>query len=480
VEGLGGLSCTALSGGSKKCTVQSGVTNAVFTFGATNARFFLSKREDNDGTWNNSREYANPALITGGPNEGQVYSLQIPQRTISHTINVADGCSNTSAGQSSGAGGQSEKDPYWLDTAPKVGGYSQNQSVTGNVTRVLDSDTTSISTRMYCRVGANGARMDQAQFWVKDKNGAVIYTSDAIACKTPTQGYFDEPTGCQTNGKAGPCYQSSYDIPLPAAGAPYSVRTAGAGKNGPAIDNYIFDAYLRIAEHKSGAASQGTGGANSATSCNPSAPNIPTLASAGACVVGRPHSFTMQSDDPNNDSIRYGLDWNADGSVDEWRPPTGYLSSGTIQAASRTYATAGAKVVKILAQDDQGLNSGWATLSFTCAASATAALDTEGAGADAEADADLPSSPALDLRAVPSLVRRGDTTKIHWSAQNVSSCTVSGTNNDAWNGLASVLGGQLSKPITGEVIYTLSCLDLRGGIQTKQAAVRIIPSFHEI
>jgi hypothetical protein len=36
-----------------------------------------------------------------------------------------------------------------------------------------------------------------------------------------------------------------------------------------------------------------------------------------------------------------------------------------------------------------------------------------------------------------------------------------------------------SKPITGETTYTLSCLALDGAVLTKEATVKIIPTFQE-
>ncbi len=74
-------------------------------------------------------------------------------------------------------------------------------------------------------------------------------------------------------------------------------------------------------------------------------------------------------------------------------------------------------------------------------------------------------------------MRSGNTTKVNWSAQNVQSCAVTGQNGDAWNGLLSALGGNISKPITGETRYTLSCIDLDGSTLTKSASVRILPTF---
>ncbi len=79
-----------------------------------------------------------------------------------------------------------------------------------------------------------------------------------------------------------------------------------------------------------------------------------------------------------------------------------------------------------------------------------------------------------------ALVRSGNTTKVNWSATNVQSCMVSAPNGDTWSGLQSALGGNISKLITGETTYTLSCLALHGSTLTKSATVRVIPSFQEI
>jgi hypothetical protein len=76
-------------------------------------------------------------------------------------------------------------------------------------------------------------------------------------------------------------------------------------------------------------------------------------------------------------------------------------------------------------------------------------------------------------------VKSGNTTKVNWSASNVSSCRVSAPNGDAWTGELSAIGGNISNPITGETTYTLSCVALDGTTLTKQATVRVIPAFQE-
>jgi hypothetical protein len=211
------------------------------------------------------------------------------------------------------------------------------------------------------------------------------------------------------------------------------------------------------------------------------APTTPSLQSGGACVVGQPHTITFVSTDPDNENLRYAIDWDADGSIDQWVPQSGYVPSGNIQSAARTYSIAGEKTLKVMAQDESGLTSGWATLSFDCTDSVTAGLDTDGQiGSVGGAGPFLPPSADLDIRAIPSLLRQGNTTLVNWSAEDVESCTVQGDNGDNWSGTKSPVGGETSSPITGETTYTLSCLDADGTPHTKQATVRIIPTFQEL
>ncbi len=227
-----------------------------------------------------------------------------------------------------------------------------------------------------------------------------------------------------------------------------------------------------------------------------SAPVTPTLSGGGSCVVGSPHTITMQSTDPDNDTIRYGVDWDANGTIDQFVPGTGYVNSGTPQTASRTYATAGSKMVKVMAEDSTGLTSAFGTISFACEESVSGAENTNtntntsgsgtgsftsgtgftGSGGSGVEDSDL------TLRVTPSLVRMGATTHVHWSATNITlgSCRVTGSNGDAWSGPTSSIGGETSGPILSRTVYTLSCRDLNGVAKSKSASVRILPVFYEL
>ena len=49
----------------------------------------------------------------------------------------------------------------------------------------------------------------------------------------------------------------------------------------------------------------------------------------GACTVGTPYSISFTSTDPNGRQLKYGIDWDNDGTVDQWVPPSAYVDSGT-------------------------------------------------------------------------------------------------------------------------------------------------------
>ncbi len=69
----------------------------------------------------------------------------------------------------------------------------------------------------------------------------------------------------------------------------------------------------------------------------------------------------MAAADPQGDQIRYLVDWNADGVIDEYVPASGYVDSGTPTLANRTFTTEGTKVVRFRAEDPQGSISAWSS-----------------------------------------------------------------------------------------------------------------------
>jgi hypothetical protein len=99
----------------------------------------------------------------------------------------------------------------------------------------------------------------------------------------------------------------------------------------------------------------------------------------------------------------------------------------------------------------------------------------------------------ISINAAPSIVRPGDVSTITWTSSHVKSCTVTGTNGDAWpkstgqtdaNGNpvtdTGVTGSEPSTPITQQTIYTLSCLTNLGRALTQQVTVTILPTYQEL
>lgn len=205
--------------------------------------------------------------------------------------------------------------------------------------------------------------------------------------------------------------------------------------------------------------------------------------SGNACVVGTTLSLTMTSSDPGGKQIRYGVDWDANGSIDQYVPASGYVNSGTSQTAKRTFSTPGAKTVKALAQNEDGALSAWTTVQFTCNNAQAVTLDDVNDNAFISPEGSGPiflQDPDLSIRALPSLVRSNEFTKIHWSATNVAegSCRVAG-NGNYWTGEASRPGGEQSNAITQRTTFTLTCTDLQGNERAASVVVNILPAFRE-
>ncbi len=214
-------------------------------------------------------------------------------------------------------------------------------------------------------------------------------------------------------------------------------------------------------------------------------PGSPTVNAAGAgrCVVGEPYTIRMNATDPEGDQIRYGVDWDADGSIDVYVPGSGYVESGIEQSATRVFSESGSHTVRVFAQDEDGFTSAYTSFSFVCGGDADdetiSVLDGPINGdPDGDGTGDGNGSIDLQIRTIPSLVSRGATTQVNWSAENVESCTVTAPNGDSWTGIHSPVGGETSAPIQARTVYTLTC-ETAGGTRTRNAAVDILPTWRE-
>ena len=95
--------------------------------------------------------------------------------------------------------------------------------------------------------------------------------------------------------------------------------------------------------------------------CPQMPPSNPVISGPTQGVAGAPYVFSAVSSDPNGDMVRYGFDWNNDGTVDEWSPSIGYVSSGMPQAVSHTWGSPGTLTFGVITEDASPIHglSGW-------------------------------------------------------------------------------------------------------------------------
>ncbi len=150
--------------------------------------------------------------------------------------------------------------------------------------------------------------------------------------------YLDHPEhyggGCRANNTpmrvcegfcgphGGPVQPDSYDLPIPEATITWSLMAVPAGNTAPLVPVII--------------------------------PQVSNSSAAGAA-----QSFDIQASDPDNDTLRYGIDWNNDSSLDQWIPGSGFVASNTVQTASYSWMTGGSYTFQVLAQDENGASSAW-------------------------------------------------------------------------------------------------------------------------
>ncbi|MBX4209350.1 peptidoglycan-binding protein [Candidatus Parcubacteria bacterium] len=184
------------------------------------------------------------------------------------------------------------------------------------------------------------------------------------------------------------------------------------------------------------------------------APNVPVVTGPVAGFINTSYSFSASATDPDGDNVRYGFDWDNNGSVDEY---TGFVASGASASLSHSWATTGSQTFQVYAEDVSGAQSGPAghtiiisqpnpTPGFTV--SPTSGLVTTEAGGTASFTVVLDAAPASDVTiSVASL----DTTEGTVSA---SSLTFTAAN---WNAAQTVtVTGVDDAIVDGNVAYSVS------------------------
>ena len=181
-------------------------------------------------------------------------------------------------------------------------------------------------------------------------------------------------------------------------------------------------------------ASPGQNGSVTITCSQNSPPTTPVITGPTSGLTKTNYTYTFRSTDPDSDTIRYAIDWNDNGTVDEYVPALGYVSSGTTGSTSHSWNSSNTQTFKALAQDSLGNTSGWASYTVNMS----------------------PNAPTVLLTATPSSITNGQSSTLTWSSTNANSCT--GTNfstGGATSGTASV-----SPTVT--TTYTVTCTGAGG------------------
>jgi len=252
-------------------------------------------------------------------------------------------------------------------------------------------------------------------------------------------------------------------------------------------------------------------------SSNP--PTAPTLTGPVAGFTNTNYPYTTQATDPDGDTLRYGIDWDNNGTPDGW---TGYVNSGTSAVTNHMWIAVGSYTIRALAEDVNGARSGWsapltvvisAPISGICGAAqgwpttnppviglctsgnpspVTPAVAPgpyswsclgSGGGVDVACSAPyLSPAPTFNFQiTAPSgtvvapgnlMVNLNDNLNIVWSGvTNATGCTGTGTGWDV-PAVKSIFGGNDNIPATATTTYTLTCTG-PGGITSKAIAVTI-------
>lgn len=76
------------------------------------------------------------------------------------------------------------------------------------------------------------------------------------------------------------------------------------------------------------------------------------------------HALRFSSTDPDGENVRFGIDWDKNGTVNEWFPATGYVNSGEIVTLERSFVSGSTQDFTVFAEDVGGMVSTLTTHSF--------------------------------------------------------------------------------------------------------------------
>lgn len=166
-----------------------------------------------------------------------------------------------------------------------------------------------------------------------------------------------------------------------------------------------------------------------------SPPATPTITGPTVLAPNVAGTYGFRSTDPDGDTLRYAIDWNNDGTVDQYLPASGYTASGTTLTTPKTWLTSPARTFRALAQDSAGNVSGWRSYTVR-SPECSDGVSNDGDGlndspgdpgcTDVNDDSEDPNPPTANLTAAPPTVASGNSSMLTWSSSGAASCTGSG------------------------------------------------------
>ena len=156
------------------------------------------------------------------------------------------------------------------------------------------------------------------------------------------------------------------------------------------------------------------------------------------------YTFTVTAIDPQSDAIRYGIDWNMDGTADEWLPSdlpvVQYVGSGTPQDFTHTWTTNGTQAFQVIVQDTAG-NSSWIQYNIVIS--------------------DIAPTVPIYIAPVAQNITSGTETVIIWNVDptvyTTSTCLASDTNGGSWSVDSASYFNPTGVLPDGTTTYTITC-----------------------
>ncbi len=116
------------------------------------------------------------------------------------------------------------------------------------------------------------------------------------------------------------------------------------------------------------------GGTNAGCSETKPAPLAPTIGGPTQGQASTTYAFTFKSTNPSGDDIRYAIDWDNNGTVDQYLPASGTTTQGTQLTAYNSWGGSGFKYFKARAEVIGGPVSGWTSAQIQIFAPPTVTL----------------------------------------------------------------------------------------------------------